>query len=107
VAVALPVLIILAAAGMAAVGVIGAQLRCIDSARAVARAVVRGEPVARARELGSTAAPAGARIAITFQGGQVVVTVSAEIRSAVTVVPTMSVAARAVGELEPGVAGGA
>ncbi len=102
-AIALPVLVALAVAGMAAVGVVGAQLRCVDSARAVVRAVVRGEPVPAARRLGSATAPTGARIVIAFQGSQVVVTVSAEIRSAARFVPTMSVGARAVGELEPGV----
>ena len=103
-AVALPVLVLLAAAGAAAVGIVAAQLRCVDSARTVARAMARGESVAAARQLGLAAAPVGARIAISSQGGQIVVTVAAEIRPVTRLVPAMGVDARAVGELEPGVA---
>jgi Flp pilus assembly protein TadG len=102
VAVALPVLVLLVAAGMAAVGVVTAQLRCVDSARTVARAVARGEPVAVAQRLGVAAAPAGAAITISRQGDRIVVTVSAATHPVTRLAPAIAVSARAVGELEPG-----
>lgn len=103
VAIALPVLVLLIAMAVAAVGVVAAQLRCVDSARAVARAIARGEPVADARSLGTVTAPAGASIAISREGRRVVVTVSARVQPVNRFAPPMAVEARAVGELEPGV----
>jgi len=101
----LPALVLLVAMGVAAEGIVAAQLRCVDSARAVARAIARGEPVGEAQRLGAATAPTGARIVIARQGDQIVVTVSAEVRPTIRFTPTMAVDARAVGELEPGVGG--
>ena len=43
-AVVLPVLVLLVAAGLTAISVLLAQLRCVDGAREAARAAARGEP---------------------------------------------------------------
>src|SRR5688500_20233283 len=45
-AVVLPVLLLVLAGAVAAVTVVGAQLRCVDAAREGARAAARGESVA-------------------------------------------------------------
>jgi Flp pilus assembly protein TadG len=44
-AVVLPVLLLVLAGAVAAVTVVGAQMRCVDAAREAARAAARGEPV--------------------------------------------------------------
>lgn len=98
----LPVLVLLVVAGMAAVGVVGAQLRCLDSARGAVRAAARGESAAVVRQIAAAAAPAGARVTVSYQGGQVTVSVSVESRTPVRLIPAVNVAARAVGQLEPG-----
>jgi hypothetical protein len=91
---------------MAAVAIIGAQIRCIDSARDAARAAVRGESAEMVQQLAAAEAPAGAQVAVSYPGGgRVTVTVSAEIHALARIVPAMSVGARAVGVLEPGLAG--
>ena len=50
-AVVLPVLLLVLAGAVAAVTVVGAQLRCVDAAREGARAAARGEDVATVRAL--------------------------------------------------------
>ncbi|MFE0702558.1 TadE family type IV pilus minor pilin [Streptomyces sp. NPDC058872] len=44
------------------------QIRCVDAARAGARAAARSEPVASAEEAARTAAPEGARISVAREG---------------------------------------
>ena len=53
-AVVLPVLLLVLAGAVAAVTVVGAQLRCVDAAREGARAAARGEDVATVRALVAT-----------------------------------------------------
>ena len=55
-AVVLPVLLVVLAGAVAAVTVVGAQLRCVDAAREGARAAARVS-VARVRRAGPTADP--------------------------------------------------
>ena len=50
-AVALPVLVLVLAGAMAAVAVLGAQLRCVDAAREGVLAAARGESDATVRSL--------------------------------------------------------
>jgi hypothetical protein len=102
----LPVLVLIVAAGMAAVAIIAAQLRCVDSARDAARAAIRGEPAAVVQQVAAAAAPSGARVAVSYQGDRVTVSVSAEIHTPVRLVPAVHIEARAVGQLEPGGADG-
>ncbi len=56
-AVVLPVLLLVLAAVVAAVLVVGAQLRCVDAAREGARAAARGEDPAAVQALVARVAP--------------------------------------------------
>ena len=76
-AVVLPVLVLLIAAGMSAVSVFLAQLRCVDAAREGARAAARGERDAAVRSAAVRSAPDGAAVRVRTQGGDIEVTVSA------------------------------
>jgi len=80
VAVVLPAAVVVLAVMLWAIAVAGAQLLCIDAARAAARAAARGESavatVAAAREI----APAGARVVLRRSGERVSVLVTATVR---------------------------
>ncbi|MEE1817732.1 TadE family type IV pilus minor pilin [Streptomyces sp. SP18ES09] len=54
-----------------------AQIRCVDAARAGARAVARSEPVASAEAAARAAAPEGARVSVAREGELWRVTVEA------------------------------
>jgi hypothetical protein len=76
----IPLLVLLTAvlAWMVAVGV--AQVRAVDAARETARSFARGDARATSVDLGQRIAPPGADIRIREDGGEVVVTVRAEVR---------------------------
>ncbi|WP_306318533.1 MULTISPECIES: TadE family type IV pilus minor pilin [unclassified Streptomyces] len=74
-AVALPVLVVFTMALIWAVLAASAQIRCVDAARAGARAVARQEPTGAAVAVAREAAPKGARIAVGREGDLVRVTV--------------------------------
>ena len=78
-AVVLPVLLLVLAGAVAAVTVVGAQLRCVDAAREGARAAARGESVAVVTGLAGRAAPEGAVTTVSPDAEEVRVTVSARI----------------------------
>jgi Flp pilus assembly protein TadG len=79
-AVLLPVLVALTAVLLWGVLVGAAQIRCVDAAREAARAAARGDPAGRVVALAQAAAPQGARVAVSEQGGTVRVDVSAQSR---------------------------
>jgi hypothetical protein len=60
-----------------AVGV--AQVRCVDAARDVSRALARGESEPHSLDLGRLTGPAGARFSISTAGGMVRVDVTATV----------------------------
>ena len=101
VAVALPALVVLVAAGMTAVSVLTAQLRCVDAAREAARAAARGEDAAIVRSLAERSGPDGSDVQVTFGGQEVAVTVSAEADSVGGLLPAVRVQANAVALREP------
>ncbi len=101
-AVVLPVLLLVLAGAVAAVTVVGAQLRCVDAAREGARAAARGESVAVVTAVVDRAAPEGAVTTVSPDGEEVRVTVSAEIAPLGAVPLRMTVAAEAVALREPG-----
>jgi len=105
-AVVLPVLVLLVAAGMAAVSVVLSQLQCVDAAREAARAAARGEPVGSVRLLAERAGPRGASVDIAASGEQVRVTVSARAGPVGGLLPTFQVTATAVAVREPEPASG-
>jgi hypothetical protein len=77
-AMALPMLVVVtcALAWLLALG--STQLRLVDAAREVARAVARGDDQESALEVGRRVAPEGARFTVFSEGGQVVVSVAAQ-----------------------------
>jgi Flp pilus assembly protein TadG len=95
-AMVLPVLVLLVLAGVAAVGVAQARVRCADAALVAARAVARGDPVA-ADSLARRAAGSGVRISTSAVGEDTVVTARLPLRpvswlGSVTIVETATVA---------------
>lgn len=106
-AVVLPVLVFVLAAAVAAVIVVGSQLRCVDAAREGARAAARGEPVAVVTELAGRAAPDGARTSVTTTADTVSVTVTASVQPLGPLPWRLQVHASASAVVEPGAGGAA
>jgi Flp pilus assembly protein TadG len=104
-AVVLPVLLLVLVGAVAAVTVVGAQLRCVDAAREGARAAARGEPVAVVEALVARAAPDGVTTTVSVEAENVRVRVSARIAPLGPVPLSITVAAEAVAMREPGVLG--
>ena len=77
VAIALPILLTLLFLGIWLIGVVTTNIRCIDAARDVARAVARGEGLETAQEIGRRTAPSDATITISRTGHDIQVTVTA------------------------------
>lgn len=76
-AVAVPVVVVVLAIGLAAMRIGVDQVRCVDAARLAARALARGDANASARSIAAAAGPPGAVVAVDVGGTQVSVTVSA------------------------------
>lgn len=103
-ATALPVLVLLLAVALSAVAAVTAQLRCVDAAREGARAAARGESPARVATLAGQVAPAGARVQVSAAGPDLVaVTVTSRVPLVGRLLSPVSVRARSVALLEPGV----
>ena len=105
-AVVLPTLVIIVAAGLALVSVVLAQVRCVDAAREGARAAARGEPVAVVRATAVRVAPELASVDLGTEGDQVRVTVSARAGRVGGLLPSFRVSASAVALREPESVGG-
>lgn len=60
-------------------GVGSAQVRVVDAAREVARAVARGDSEAEALAVGRAVAPSRAEFSVSTEGGRVVVRVAATV----------------------------
>lgn len=101
-AVVLPVLLVVLAGVVAAVVVVGAQLRCVDAAREGARAAARGEETAVVTALAGRAAPDGSVITVGGGEEEVRVTVTARIAPLGPVPLRITVSAEAVALREPG-----
>lgn len=101
-AVVLPVLLLVLVCAVAAVTVVGAQLRCVDAAREGARAAARGESDAVVAELAGRVAPDGAVTAVRQTGDRVRVTVRVEVSPLGPLPLRTGVAAEAVAAVEPG-----
>ena len=100
-AIVLPVLLLVLAGAVAAVTVVGAQLRCVDAAREGARAAARGEDAAVVRALVERAAPGGAVTAVALVGEEVRVSVTADVPALGPLPMRVAVAAEAVALREP------
>ncbi len=101
-AVVLPVLVLVLLCAVAAVSVVGAQLRCVDAAREGARAAARGETAAVVTELAGRVAPDGAVTTLRTAGDRVRVTVGVEVSPLGPVPLRTRVSAEAVAQREPG-----
>jgi hypothetical protein len=75
-AIALPVLLSVLVLGIWSIGLVVLNIRCIDAARDVARAVARGEPSDQAKAIGHRTIPSGT-ITITRDASDIHVTVTA------------------------------
>ncbi|MEW9527623.1 TadE family type IV pilus minor pilin [Microbispora sp. NPDC049125] len=103
-AVGLPALVVVLAAALWAVTVVGAHLRCVDAARAGARAAARGEAVEAVIAAVRQAAPAKARVDVSLRAQTARVEVSVAVGSpAGSLLPSVPVRASAVAATEPGV----
>ncbi|WP_041775565.1 TadE family type IV pilus minor pilin [Blastococcus saxobsidens] len=100
-AVVLPVLLLVLVGAVAAVTVVGAQLRCVDAAREGARAAARGEDVATVAGWAGRAAPDGARTTVATGAGEVRVRVTAEVTPLGPLPWRVTVTAEAVALPEP------
>ena len=103
-AVVLPVLLLVLAAAVSALVVVGAQLRCVDAAREGVRAAARGEPSSTVTRIAAAAAPSGAVTTMTVGGVTVSVTVTAPVQPLGPLPLRVRVLATATGQLEPGMA---
>jgi Flp pilus assembly protein TadG len=101
-AVVLPVLLLVLAGAVAAVILVGAQLRCVDAAREGARAAARGETTAVVAALVARTAPDGATTTVSVGERDVWVTVSARVAALGPVPLRLTVSAEAVAAREPG-----
>jgi hypothetical protein len=98
-AVAVPALLVVLALAVGVVVSVGAQLRCVDAARAAARVAARGDTDATAVLAGRQVAPPGAVVTVVHVGDRVEVRVSAR-TTAFGLFPAIPVSARADAEAE-------
>ena len=70
-ALAVPVVVMVLALGLAAIRVGVDQVRCVDAARLAARALARGDAEGSARALAATAGPPGAVVVLGAAGSEV------------------------------------
>ena len=100
----LPALMVVLAAALWAVGAVGVQLKCVDAARAGARAAARGEPLDQVRGRVMDAAPPGAAVEVSRGADITRVEVSAQVKPPWgPVLPSVEVNATAVSATEAGV----
>ena len=107
---ALPSLLVVALAlAVWVVACVGAQLRCVDAARAAARVAARGDTDALSTRAGRALAPPGSTVHLRTAGALVTAEVSADFRSfgSALHLPALHVQARAVADREDVPADGA
>jgi hypothetical protein len=95
----LPVLMLVLAVALTAVGGVAARTRLQDAAREAARAAARGDRSAALR-LATDVAP-GARVSLTRDGSDVVAVVRDRVHPFGGWLPALAVSARAVARIEP------
>jgi Flp pilus assembly protein TadG len=95
----LPVLMLVLAVALTAVGGVAGRARLQDAARESAREAARGDPAA-AHRLVAELAP-GAAVTLTRDGSMVVAVVRARVHPLGGWLPGFSISAQAVAEIEP------
>nr|WP_183321769.1 TadE family type IV pilus minor pilin [Flexivirga oryzae] len=78
-AAAIPALIFVLLVAVNAVMIGIDQVRCVDAARAAARAAARGDSAQAVQEVGARAGPSGSAVSVAAGGAMVTVTVSAPV----------------------------
>lgn len=104
-AVLLPVLVVVLVACLWVLACVAAQLRCLDAARAGARAAARGDAPAAVRTTAQRLAPPGAQVSVSSGDRTVEVRVRSEVRPfgpVLRVLPGVPVSGRATAPAEPG-----
>lgn len=102
-AVVLPVLLVVLAAAVWVLAAVAGQLRCVDAARAAARAAARGDGSPVVQAAATQVAPAGATVQVQRSAQEVTVVVRAEVRpfgAALSRLPGVPVLARATAVVE-------
>jgi len=79
-AVAMPAVVVVLALSLWAFGLGVDQVRCVDAARAAARAAARGDSASQATALAVRAAPQGASVEVTVTADSAIVSVTAPVR---------------------------
>ncbi|TDD10436.1 hypothetical protein E1292_07475 [Nonomuraea deserti] len=98
----LPALMVVLAAALWAIQAVGAQLECVDAARAAARAAARGEPLSQVRDHARSATRPNARIAVSRDVDLTRVQITVEVRpSWGGSLPAVQVSATATADTEP------
>jgi hypothetical protein len=102
-AILIPVLVVVLVACLWVLACVAAQLKCVDAARAGARAAARGDSPAQVREVAQRLGPGGS--AVELRGGADTVEVSVRARVAplggvLSLLPAIEVSGRAVGPRE-------
>jgi hypothetical protein len=100
-AVVLPTLVLVIAAGLMMVSAVLAQVRCVDAAREAARAAARGESPDMVRSAAARTAPTAATVEVGGTDDEVRVTVSAPAGRVGGLLPAFHVSASAVALREP------
>lgn len=104
-AVAMPVVVLVLGLVLGGVSLGIDEVRCVDAARAGARAAARGDPVAEVRVEASRSAPAGSQVAVRTGEGRVRVTVTGPARGVLRLIGvrlTPSASAESAAELDGG-----
>ena len=86
-AVVLPAVVLVLALSLGALGLAWDQIRCVDAARAGARAASRGDSKGAVLMVASRAAPSGALVTVDSSGELVRVTVESRPRVAASLLP--------------------
>jgi Flp pilus assembly protein TadG len=94
-ALALPSVVVAVALVTCVGQVVGGQLRCVDAARAAARAAARGEAADQVTAVAELAGPAGAQVELSRSGEQVEVRVRAQVQLSLPGQPEIDVTALA------------
>jgi secretion/DNA translocation related TadE-like protein len=102
-AVALPAVVLSAAAVVAVGQAAVAQVSCVDAARAGARAAARGDSAARVQQVTREAAGSGVVVDVGTSDAGVTVAVRRRVHLALPHGPAITVRARASAQTEPGV----
>ncbi|NMM24755.1 MAG: pilus assembly protein TadE [Phycicoccus sp.] len=101
-AVVLPAVVLVLALSLGALGLAWDQIRCVDAARAGARAASRGDTAQAVILVASRAAPSGAEVSMSATGDLVRVSVVSRPHVAATLLPTLlRASSTATAVLEP------